>query len=286
MNRYRDSQQELSFKHLYDQRWGLNFGDTDRKETPEFWDERAADFAAKAHSAKARAESEAFLDRFSWVPGETVLDVAAGPGTFAIPLAKRGAVVTVTDFSQAMLEQLEIQAKKEGVEKIELIQGRWLEIAQPEPRDTVLCLNSLGVISTDANHQPQLETTLKKLAACTRKRLIVLIPHADSPLEASMRKTFGLSEISLERRRIAILYLAMIDCGMLPSLQIIRRPFRWTFASLEEAIDTMLIKAGLENNCENLQQMKAYLQSRLITDDSGRLSLAYEVSQALYTWEK
>lgn len=286
MNLLNPNQADDSFKQLYNQRWGLNYGDTDRKETPEFWNERAADFAAKAHSQQARAESEQFLDRFSWSPDETVLDVAAGPGTFAIPLARRVAQITATDFSEAMLDQLKIQAEKEKVPNIETSSGRWLEIETPKIHDTVLCLNSLGVISTDANHQSRLETTLRKLAACTGKRMILLIPHADSPLQPEMRKILGLDEVSLERRRIAVLYLAMIDCGMLPSLHIIRRPFRWTFTNEAEAVETLLIKAGVADSEKNRDSMSNYLQNRLIKDDSGRYTLAYEVSQGLYIWEK
>jgi SAM-dependent methyltransferase len=215
-----------------------------------------------------------------------VLDVAAGPGTFAVPLAKRVAQVTATDFSPAMLDQLRIQADKEQVENIELLAGRWLELDLPQTFDTVLCLNSLGVISTDADHQPQLEKTLRKLAQCTGRRMIMLIPHADSPLEPEMRRALKLEEVSLERRRIAILYLAMVDCGMLPSLHIIRRPFRWTFSDESEAVETLLIKAGLEVDKDNRGIMQKYLQNRLVKDDSCRYSLAYEVSQALFVWEK
>ncbi|GEM_PF-804301 len=281
-----DNGVNLEFKKLYNQRWGLNYGDTDRKETPEFWNERAADFAAKAHSEKARRESEEFLQRFIWSHEETVLDVAAGPGTFAVPLARRVASVTATDFSSAMLEQLQRQAEAEKIDNIRVCHGRWLEMQLDEVFDTVLCLNSLGVISTDARHQSQLEIALKKLAQSTGKRLILLIPHADSPLEPELRGKLGLEQISLERRRIAILYFAMIDCGMLPSLNIIRRPFRWTFVSLEEAVDTLLLKAGIQNTDEKRKVMADYLQNRLVKDDFGRYSLAYEVSQALFVWEK
>ncbi|MDN5278887.1 MAG: hypothetical protein PWR01_2852 [Clostridiales bacterium] len=274
------------FKEFYSHRWALNYGDTDKKETPEFWNERAADFAAKAHSESARRESEQFLSRFSWSADETVLDVAAGPGTFAIPLARRVASITATDFSAEMLNELSRIAELEKLDNILTIQGRWLEIAQPALHDTVLCLNSLGVISTDAHHKSRLEDCLKKLAASCRKRLIMLIPHADSPLEPDLRKEMGLDEISMERRRVAILYYAMVDCGMLPSLHIIRRPFRWTFKDEAEAVETLLLKGGVEKNPETEAIMADYLKTRLKKEDNDRFSLAYDVSQALYVWNR
>jgi SAM-dependent methyltransferase len=274
------------FRQFYQHRWALNYGDTEKKETPKFWDERAADFAAKAHSGAARRESEEFLQRFAWKADETVLDVAAGPGTFAVPLAKKVALVTATDFSAAMLEQLRLQATKENAGNINIVAGRWLELDSLQPHDTVLCLNSLGVISVDAGHKTRLEDTLHRLNSACKKRLIVLIPHADSPLEPQLRLRLRLESASLERRRVAILYYAMVDCGMLPDLQIIRRPFRWTFSSANEAVETLLIKAGLENTAEVRHIISDYLQDRLIKDDSGRFSLAYDVAQALFVWQK
>ncbi|MGM0599694.1 MAG: class I SAM-dependent methyltransferase [Candidatus Rifleibacteriota bacterium] len=273
-------------KEFYQHRWALNYGDTAKKETPEFWDERAGDFAAKAHSANAKADSEAFLDRFKWDANETVLDVGAGPGTFAVPLAKRVKKVTATDFSRAMLDELKNAAKEQNVNNIDILAGRWLELNHIEPHDTVIALNSLGVISTDANHVSHLEMTLKKLAECCKKRLLVLLPHADSPLPPELRAKLSLDEISIERRRIAVLYYAMIDCGMLPSLLIIKRPFRWTFKDIDEAVETLLIKAGVKETGKFSKIMEEFLQNRIKKDETGRLFLAYEISQALYVWEK
>jgi SAM-dependent methyltransferase len=273
-------------REFYNHSWAQNYGDTSAKETPEFWDSRAADFAAKAHSAEARQESLDFLQRFCWNSAETVLDVAAGPGTFAIPLARLVKEVTVTDFSASMLEQLQTQAAAERVANLRQIHGRWLDIDPPGVFDTVLCLNSLGVISTDASHQPQLARALKRLRDACGQRLIMLIPHADSPLNEDMRRILGLSELSLERMRVAVLYFAMVDCGMLPDLHIIKRPFRWTFASVEEARETLLTKSGVKDGARFKDSFDAYLKTVVQPDANARLSLSYQVSQALYVWNR
>ncbi|GAB4271421.1 MAG: class I SAM-dependent methyltransferase [Candidatus Rifleibacteriota bacterium] len=275
------------FIDLYNQRWALNYGDNAKKETPEFWNERAEDFARKAHSVEARRDAENFLANFDWDENETVLDVGAGPGSFAIPLARKVKKVVATDFSLEMLEQLKFRAAQENIENIEMLPGRWLELELSQTYDTVLCLNSFGVISTDANHNCRIIDSLKKLATVCSKRLIILIPHADSPLPMNLRVQLGLNEIALERKRIAILYCAMVDCGMLPDLRILKRPFRWTFKNMLEAVETLLIKAGLdENNLSAREKMQNYLQDKLRKEDSGDVSLAYNVSQALFVWEK
>jgi SAM-dependent methyltransferase len=273
-------------RRLYKHRWAMNYGDTAKKETEEFWNERAKDFAVKAYSEKARAETNRFLDQFDWSSDETVLDVAAGPGTFAIPLAKKVAHITAFDISQAMLDLLAKQANTQNVKNISIVCDRWLEMSNIEPHDTVLCLNSLGVISTDVNHEPQLEKALQKLAASCKKRLILLIPHADSPLEPELRIRLGLEEVALERRRVAVIYLAMVENGMLPSLNIIKRPFHWIFKNLNEAVETLFAKSGVEPTNRHADIMRDYLKPRLKKNQDGNLGLAYEVSQALYVWNK
>ncbi len=273
-------------REFYQHSWSQNFGDSSDKETPQFWDSRAADFAAKAHSTEAREESLEFLRRFDWFADETVLDVAAGPGTFAVPLAGMVREVTVTDFSQAMLDQLQQQAAREGVANIRQLHGRWLDLQLSGRYDTVLCLNSLGVISADEQRQSHLTRTLHKLADACARRLMILIPHADSPLNQEMRKILSLDTLPLERMRVAVLYFAMIDCGMLPDLHIIKRPFRWTFTSLEEARETLLKKAGVKAESCNNAEFDAYLESVIQKDSVGRLTLAYQVAQALYVWTR
>lgn len=273
-------------REFYQHSWSQNYGDNSDKETPEFWSSRSADFAAKVHSDDARQESLEFLKRFEWSRDETVLDVAAGPGTFAIPLAGMVKEVTATDFSQAMLDQLQLQASREGVSNIRQLPGRWLDLQLPGRYDTVLCLNSLGVISADEHRQPHLARTLQKLADACVRRLIILIPHADSPLNSEMRQILKLDSVPLERMRVGVLYFAMVDCGMLPDLHIIKRPFRWTFASLEEARETLLKKAGVKAEECNTAEFDAYLESVIQKDSAGRLNLTYQVSQALYVWTR
>ena len=273
-------------REFYKHSWAQNYGDTSAKETPEFWDARAADFAAKAHSPEARQDALDFLQLFEWRSDERVLDVAAGPGTFAVPLARMVKEVTVTDFSANMLEQLQKQAISEKVGSLPQIHGRWLDIEPPGIFDTVLCLSSLGVISTDSEHQPQLSTALQRLRDACGRRLIVLIPHADSPLNQEMRSLLELEELSLERLRVAVLYFAMVDCGMLPDLRIIKRPFRWTFASVEEARETLFVKGGVKDGERFTDKFEAYLKTVLQQEAGGRFSLIYQVSQALYTWNR
>lgn len=272
------------FSQLYEQHWGRNHGDDSTKETAAFWDKKAKDFSQKAHCENARKETESFLEQFDWQTSETVLDVGSGPGTHAILLARSVKEVTAIDFSAGMLEELKEKARQESINNIRTVQGRWLDIDLKEKFDTVLCLNSLGVISCDSNEKSRLLDTLLKLKNCAKKRLIILIPHADSVFDEKMRDILQLGNLTLERQRIAVLYHAMVECGMLPSLRIIERPFRWVFTDSKEAIDTLLHKSGIKAcNSQNKNELENYLSKLLKPDKNGKLILINNTKQALYT---
>lgn len=73
----------------------------------------AGDFGVVAKTIEAPAEE--FIARLSIPVGAQVLDVACGTGNTAIPLARRGAVVTGVDIATNLLAQGRERAVAEGV---------------------------------------------------------------------------------------------------------------------------------------------------------------------------
>jgi len=73
----------------------------------------AGDFGVVAKTIVAAAE--AFVGRLSVPAGARVLDVACGTGNSAIPMARRGAVVTGVDIATNLLEQARERATAENV---------------------------------------------------------------------------------------------------------------------------------------------------------------------------
>src|SRR5215467_1739746 len=70
-------------------------------------------------------------------PATTLLDVGAGAGRFALPLALRCKHVTVVEPSPSMGETLRHLAAEAGIENITIVARRWEE-AEVEPADIVL----------------------------------------------------------------------------------------------------------------------------------------------------
>jgi len=78
-----------------------------------------------------------------------VLDIGAGPGTYAIPLAVRGCDVTVVEPSPVMREMLETRIQGAKVKNITVIPKRWEDVEPAElgaPFDAVIASFSLTMM--------------------------------------------------------------------------------------------------------------------------------------------
>lgn len=73
----------------------------------------AGDFGVVAKTISG--EAEAFVERLKIPSGAQVLDVACGTGNLAIPLARRGAVVTGVDIAPNLLLQARERAAHQGL---------------------------------------------------------------------------------------------------------------------------------------------------------------------------
>ncbi|MCK9474137.1 class I SAM-dependent methyltransferase [Sulfurimonas sp.] len=79
------------------------------------WDNKSKEMAPRMQKSEY---VEDFISRMNISMDDTVLDVGCGPGTLAIPLAKKVKHVIAIDFSAKMLEELEAYAKREGITNI------------------------------------------------------------------------------------------------------------------------------------------------------------------------
>ncbi len=98
---------------------------------------------------KNRDQTLARLDAMAIPPGSRVLDIGAGPGTFAIPLAQNGCSVTAVEPSSVMRETLGEQIVNEEISTITVIPKRWEDVRPDElgePFDAVIASYSLTMM--------------------------------------------------------------------------------------------------------------------------------------------
>lgn len=96
------------------------------------WNKMAGDFAERTSekdTGDKRQKTLAWLcETGALRAGAKILDIGAGPGNWALPLARHGATVTALEPAGAMIKILEDRARTAEITGIEIRQATWQEI--------------------------------------------------------------------------------------------------------------------------------------------------------------
>ena len=124
-------------------------------------------------------------------PDQTLMDVGAGGGRLALPLALHCRSVTAVEPSESMAEVLESQARQHGIDNVSTVQARW-EDAAVEPADVVLCAHVVYVIQ-------DIGTFIRKMDSHARSKVLVVLYESApmSRLYPLWRQVHGTERLSL-----------------------------------------------------------------------------------------
>jgi SAM-dependent methyltransferase len=145
------------------------------------WDEKSKELA---RSMQHSSYVEEFISRMDIRGDEVVLDIGCGPGTLAIPLAKRVKQVIAIDFSKEMLSELEIFAKKEGVRNVTTYHLGWDDDWGSLPKVDI----SVASRSVEVH---DIERALHKLNAQTRRACYVTYKAGGSFVDMNILDFIG-----------------------------------------------------------------------------------------------
>jgi SAM-dependent methyltransferase len=117
-------------------------------------------------------------------PADTLLDIGAGTGRFALPLARRVRRVTALDYSPAMLAILRQKARDAGITNITAVEAALETMAVP-PHDVVLAAWSLY-------RQIDIVAALTALIGATTRTLVIAASDtAQAPHHPFLRDIWG-----------------------------------------------------------------------------------------------
>jgi SAM-dependent methyltransferase len=221
-----------------------------RSKEPDWWGRRARRFA---FSMRGQPDwFQGFLE--PWLrPDRTLIDVGAGTGRHAGPLASKLDWVTAVEPSQAMRQHIP------AAPNMTVIASGWLD-AEPAPADLVICVHVLYPI---ADVVPFLE----KLEAAARERVFVVM--RDSPHPHPAEEMAGPGRAREPRLRDCLLLLRQL--GAAPDLAMVTYHSFHRFESLEQAVDECRGQVG---RAWDEERDRAWLEARLRRDEDG--SLLYE----------
>lgn len=252
----------------------------------------AADFYAPTSDrfrADPRRRNEVVLERLRELvhEGETWLDIGAGAGRYALPMALVASEVIAVDPSPAMLAALREGMEEHGIANVRVIEGRWPLPADGPGQVPVVAGRSLRADVALAAHVgydiEEIGPFLEAMEAATR-RLCVAVVAEEAPSSASD----ALWPAVHGEPRAALPALAEFE-----ALLIARdRPFEVrlterrpsTFESADAALAFARRQLWVAEGSDAERRLRDVLAERLVMRD-GRLSLEPGPRRAgIVTW--
>lgn len=136
-----------------------------RRECASIWEsrEKARDFLNQSRENSHRIRH--VISSLPVEPGSRILDIGAGPGTLAIPLAGIAAHVTAVEPAAGMAEVMAEYAEEKGVSNLKIVGKRWEEIDPATDLDgkydIVVASYSLGM--------PDIRTAIEMMCKASSK---------------------------------------------------------------------------------------------------------------------
>lgn len=223
---------------------------------------------------------DALLDRLRQEvgPRHTIIDVGAGGGRLALPLALQCQQVVAVEPSPSMASVLLQQAAEYGIDNLSLIQARWGD-AQVAPGDIALCVHVLYTIQ-------EVGPFVRKLAAHAREKVLIVL-HKTAPLS----QIYPLWKEVHEEERLPLpalpqLEKALEELGIAHQVEMLAPQPPWGFGSLEQAIDELARRLYLAPGSAQKARLMEMLPEKLEqVEGVFRIRGAPPMEPALVWWQ-
>lgn len=235
---------------------------------PRYWDRRASGFAFTSAWGKS-GRGDPFLDFLEpWIsPTKTVLDVGAGAGRQAGPLAERVEWVTAVEPSEGMRALIPTH------DNMTVIASTWAE-AEPQKADLVICSHVLYGV---AEPVPFVE----KLERAARERVFVVM--RDREMLAPGEQLYAVLT-GRPRTRMPQLYDAfnlVRSLGRDVDVETFEYEVHNVYADLEEAVAESRHRLGA---AWREDEGRAWLQANLRAEQDGKLAYGGQMVAGVVHW--
>ena len=211
------------------------------------------------------------------VPGETLLDVGAGGGRLALPLALTCSSVAAVEPSPSMCAVFRETAAEFDIRNTSVIESDWLSAAV-EPADVVLCCNVLYVIS-------DIGAFVRNLDSHARRLVLVLLMRTPPRWQVHHVWEAVHGEPRLPMPTVPQLLPVLDEWGIQPEITELPEQPPHEFTSREAAIEGIAPQLYVEPDTEEMQRLEQFLDRSLqLQDGVWRLEGAQPVRNCLVSW--
>ena len=242
----------------------------------EFWTERKVAWYQRALERSDYAEKVLGVLAPLLAECESALDVGAGCGALALPLAERLGRVTALEPAPAMAKALRDRAQARGLANIEVIEAVWGDVPV-SPHDVVLCAQVGELLHPEA-------AFLREVSSVARRGVAVVRDAGQERGKFFFRELYPLW---LGRPYIpgcdyeeTVEGLARL--GTAPTVTFVSYRSDQPFDDLEEACDFWQEYLGLEDEAVR-KFLQEFLAKRLLPEGSGWIA-PYPKQAAVIWW--
>lgn len=183
-----------------------------------YWDRRAPTFA---RSTRAR---DGFLDVVTQflAPHKTLIDVGAGTGRHATPLAERLEWVSAVEPSEGM------RALIPPRDNMTVVASTW-EDAAVAPADLLICCHVMYGVEDPVSFVAKMERS-------ARERIFIMMREVPMAHPAAVIRERLLGDDDPRMPRFSDLFMLLIQMGIAPDVDFIRYPIVQRYAGIDEAL--------------------------------------------------
>lgn len=249
-----------------------------RRTTDDYWARRAEGYRKFVQEASAGADPflECLLRHLR--PEDTVLDVGAGTGRHAVPLARHVQRVIALDPSPAMLRFLQEDVASQGLSNVEVVEGAWPDAAdQVPPADIVLSAHVLYPIEDVVPFLRALDGHARRLCF-----LHLMVWQSWFDLLGLWETIYG------EPRRPQPTYIDAVNVlhqlGCYANVEVAWVEVVRAFDGLDEALERFAEPLAVGEDPERRRRLREALAQRLVPLEAGGLAFPWRRYPVATIW--
>ena len=227
-----------------------------------------------------------FVDRIERHNPETVLDVGAGTGVFAIPLAKQGIRVVAVEPSTGMLDILKNKAADYNLTNIEYINKKWEEVSIEKLTEINNGEYDLVITSHALYYITDLHNSFKKMNDVS-KGYVYLLMIANEVRDNSYSKLWE----RLHKNPLppypdySCLYMVLRELGIHPNIEMLDTYAKRYVEDIDELINRWkdYLDLGGEPTEDQRAAIREYLAGK-IKEEDGKSYMEWESKDAVIYW--